>query len=302
MEPRHGYRAEMAKAGLRLSAPSVEVDDVLVAGATIRYARYGSGRPVLVLHGSGGGWDQGVDWAERRLAPDASAGYDVISPSRFGYPGSSLPAGADVPAQATVLVGLLDALGLGQVDVVGLSAGSVAAAQLAADHQNRVRRLILESPLVPLAGRAPLPPLPAVKLLARAQYALWLTTRLPPVVKLAAGAARKDLSEVDSAELAAINATMFPLRPRRAGTVFDRAVTADHMLRDRLPLERIAAPTLIVNAAHAMLAPHDDVVRFAGRLPHAELVELGTGGHVLIGNVTRLRDAVTAFLAMEEHA
>ena len=142
---------QMAAAGRRLMSPGVQVDDVVVAGATVRVARYGTGRPVLVLHGSGGGWDQGVDWAQRRLAPDASAGFDVVCPSRFGYPGSTLPERADVPAQAATMVGVIDALGLQRVDVVGLSAGSVAAAQLAADYPDRVRRVVLESPLVPLS-------------------------------------------------------------------------------------------------------------------------------------------------------
>ncbi len=300
VEGSRGYRAEMAAAARRLTSPGVQVDDVLVDGVTVRVGRYGTGRPVLVLHGSGGGWDQGVDWARRRLAPEGSAGFDVISPSRFGYPGSTLPEGAEVADQAAVMAGLLDALGLQGVDVVGLSAGCVAAAQLAADHPARVRRLVLESPLVALSGRAPLPPLAAVRVLARAQYLLWLTTTFPPVVKLAAGASPKDLSENDRAELAAVNATMFPLRPRRAGTVFDRAVTAEHMLRGRVPVERISVPVLLINAAHALLAPHDDAVRFVARLQRGELLELATGGHVLIGNVSRLRETVAAFLAGDE--
>ncbi len=295
-----GYRAEMAAAVERLARPEVAVTDVATARGVVRCARYGSGQPVLVLHGSGGGWDQGVDWARRRLAPDVGSGFDVISPSRFGYPGSPLPdvAGvAGVADEASVLVDLLDRLGVGAVDMVGLSAGSVAALQLAADHPERVRRLVLESALVPLAGRAPLPPLAMVRLLARAQLALWLTTKLPPVVKLAAGAPLRELSAADRDELAAVNGTMFPLRPRRDGTVFDRAVTAPHILADRVPVERITAPTLVVNAAHAVLAPHDDVVRFVRRLAGAELLEVDHGGHVLIGNVDRLREAVRTFFA-----
>ena len=221
----------------------------------------------------------------------------MISPSRFGYPGSAVPERADVPGQAAALVDLLHALDLEQVDVVGISAGSAAALQLSADYPQRVRRLVLESPLLPLAERAPLPPLPAVRLLARAQFALWLTSKLPPVVKLAAGAPPGRLSDADRAELAAINGTLFPLRPRRDGTIFDRAVSAPHVVEDRIPVERITAPVLVINAAHAVLAPHDDTTRFVARLADAELLELHRGGHVLIGNVQQLREAETRFLA-----
>jgi 2-hydroxy-6-oxonona-2,4-dienedioate hydrolase len=290
------YRRDMDDATQRLEAPDAPVDEFASTLGPVRFARIGGGRPVLVLHGSGGGWDQGIDWARRRLAPDATAGFDVVSPSRFGYPGSALPTGAGVGEQAAVLVELVDHLGLDRPDVVGVSAGSVAALQLAVDRPDRVRRLVLESPLLPLSGRAPLPPVPAVRVLARAQFLLWLTTRIPAVVKLAAGAAPSRLSAADRSELAAINGTMFPLRPRREGVVFDRVVAAAHLLADGVPVEHLTAPTLVVNSAHALLAPHDDAVRFVSRLHDGRLLELDTGGHVLVGNVTTLRDAVTQFL------
>ncbi len=294
--PLGNYRAAMAAASRRLAAPDVEVSDLSGARGALLYARYGAGPPVLVLHGSGGGWDQGLDWARRRLAPGGDAGFDVVSPSRFGYPGSTLPDAATVADQVAALVELLDHLGLDRANVVGLSAGSAAALQLAADHPGRVHRLVLESPLLPLTERAPLPPRLAVRVLARAQLILWLTTRVPAVVRLAAGAAPGELPPDDRQELAAVNATMFPLRSRREGTVFDRAVTAPHLLADRVPVAQITAPTLIINAAHAALAPHEATVRFTARLPAARLLEIEHGGHVLIGNVQRLRHVVTTFL------
>ncbi len=290
------YHADMVAARRRLTDPTVPVADFRSSHGTVRFARFGTGRPVLVLHGSGGGWDQGVDWARRRLTQDHDESFDVISPSRFGYAGSSLPGGASVGDQAVVLVELLDHLGVERADVVGLSAGSVTALQLAADHPGRVRHLVLESPLLPLAGRAPLPPVPAVRLLARAQFLLWLTTKVPAVVKLAAGAPPAQLPKEHADELNAINGTMFPLGPRRAGTVHDRVVVARHALADRIPTSEIISPVLIINAAHALLAPHDDLERFSARLRDARTLELDHGGHVLIGNVETLRRAVTAFL------
>lgn len=298
MATTRSYRTEMRAAERRLAQPEVPVADVRTPRGLVRYARFGSGPPVLVLHGSGGGWDQGVDWARRRLGTEASdtPRCDVISPSRFGYPGSQLPDGATVAVQADVLVALLDQLGLDAVAVVALSAGSVTALRLAADHPDRVRRLVLESPVLPLAGRAPLPPVAAVRVLSHAQYLLWLTTRLPALVRLAAGVPASELDDAARDELAAINETTFPLRPRMRGTLFDRAIGVEEVLRDRIPVERISAPTLVVNAAHSVLAPHEDAARFVARLANGRLVELDHGGHVLVGNVARLRALLGEFL------
>src|SRR4030095_16876889 len=47
----------------------------------IEYASLGEGSPVLVLHGTAGGWDQGLASA-RGLA---SHGFRVIAPSPFRY-------------------------------------------------------------------------------------------------------------------------------------------------------------------------------------------------------------------------
>lgn len=47
----------------------------------------------------------------------------VIAPSRFGYLGSTMPAGATVAAQADVYAALLDELGIDRLDVLAISSG-----------------------------------------------------------------------------------------------------------------------------------------------------------------------------------
>src|SRR5688572_6529818 len=51
------------------------------ARGPIEYATLGKGSPVLVLHGTSGGWDQGIS-AARGLVVH---GFQLIAPSRFGY-------------------------------------------------------------------------------------------------------------------------------------------------------------------------------------------------------------------------
>ena len=66
--------------------------------------------PLLAVHGSGCGHDQGIAFA----SPLARQGIRVIAMSRFGYLRTPTPADASVAAQADAHVCLLDALGFGR--------------------------------------------------------------------------------------------------------------------------------------------------------------------------------------------
>jgi pimeloyl-ACP methyl ester carboxylesterase len=287
------YRAAAAAAEDKLARPPVPVHRATTSWGDVEYARYGSGPAVLVVHGSGGGWDQGVDWAQRRLSP----GRDVLAVSRFGYLGSSLPDGGTTTLQADAFAAVLDHAGVDRADVVGLSAGSVTAVRFAAEHPERVRSLLLESPVLPTRRSRVLPPVAAVRVLLKSERLLWRLTHSPLLVGLAAGTRWRDLPEQDRQELAAVNDTMFPLAPRRVGTLFDRLVAAPEVLEDRLPVESVTCPTLVVNARAAVLATPAEARAFVDRLPQGRLVEVETGGHVLIGNVEYLQSVVGNFLA-----
>ncbi len=286
------YATAAAAAEHRLAHPAVPVHRAQASWGTVEYARYGTGRAVLVVHGSGGGWDQGVDWARRRLPLDR----EVLAVSRFGYLGSPLPSGATTAQQADAFATVLDDAGVDRADVVALSAGSATAVKFAIEHPARVRSLLLESPLLPSRRNRVLPPVAAVRALLRSERLLWRLTHSPLLVGLAAGTRWRDLPQQERSELTAINDTMFPLAPRRAGTLFDRVVAAPEMLQDRLPVEAITCPTLVVNARSAVLATHDEAQAFVDRVPNGRLIDIDTGGHVLIGNVEHLRSVVADFL------
>ena len=76
---------------------------------------------ILLVHGSGGGFDQGLTLGHS-LAP---RGVRLIAPSRFGYLRSPFPADPSGEHQADHLACLLDALGLPDAMVMGVSAGAV---------------------------------------------------------------------------------------------------------------------------------------------------------------------------------
>ena len=100
----------------------------------IEYEEAGAGVPLLAVHGSGGGHDQGMAFAGGL----ASHGIRVIAMSRFGYLRTPMPADASAAAQADAHVCLLDALGIPKVAVMGGSAGAPSALQMAIRHPDRV--------------------------------------------------------------------------------------------------------------------------------------------------------------------
>lgn len=103
----------------------------------IEYQTAGTGVPLLMDHGSGGGHDQGMDWAR----PLTRHGVRVIAMSRFGYLRTPRPAEASPQAQADAHVCLLDALAIATAAIMGVSAGGPSAMQAAIRHPDRIRAL-----------------------------------------------------------------------------------------------------------------------------------------------------------------
>lgn len=110
----------------------------------MEYAEAGKGYPVLVVHGAGGGYDQGLILSRIFLSED----FRVIAPSRFGFLRTPLPANASPAAQADAYIDLLDALNISKVAVVGISAGGPSSLEFALRHPDRVSGLVLVSAVV----------------------------------------------------------------------------------------------------------------------------------------------------------
>lgn len=101
----------------------------------------GEGAPVLVVHGTPGGWDQAAAMG-RFLTDDPRAGMKAILPSRPGYLGTALEGGRTIDEQADLHAALLDALGVERVGVLCWSGGGPSSYRLAVRHPDRVRALV----------------------------------------------------------------------------------------------------------------------------------------------------------------
>lgn len=124
-------------------------------GTVLNVAVEGEGPAVLLMHGWPHTWRL---WS--LVVPLLAPRRRIVAPDLRGL-GDSDPApdGFDAVTGAADMIGLLDALGVDQADVVALDAGVPAAFLLAAGHPSRVRRLVVMEALLPgLPGGFPIPP------------------------------------------------------------------------------------------------------------------------------------------------
>jgi pimeloyl-ACP methyl ester carboxylesterase len=121
----------------------IESRTVQVKGHRVHYLAEGpaNGPAVVLVHGLGANAEY---W--RNLAPYlAQSGFRVYIPDLLGYGRSDQPAdfSYSVRDEAAVVVGFMDALGLKQVELGGWSMGGWIAVLVAAQHPERLSRLML---------------------------------------------------------------------------------------------------------------------------------------------------------------
>ena len=118
----------------------LEPRQVVVDGHRLAYREAGDGPPVLLLHGiptSSELW--------REVIPRLARTRRVVAPDLLNYGRSDKPTRADVSinAQARLMLGLMDALGLRRVDLVAHDIGGGVAQLMAVRRPERIARLAL---------------------------------------------------------------------------------------------------------------------------------------------------------------
>jgi len=126
----------------------VEHREVLGA-RQIRYWMGGDGPPLLLLHGFGG---DGLTTWDKQLH-DLSATHTLIVPDLLWFGDSSaVGLSPTLHEQARAMSDLLDQLGIGRADVMGISYGGFVAMMLQQDHPEHVDRLIMVDSPGPVFG------------------------------------------------------------------------------------------------------------------------------------------------------
>jgi 3-oxoadipate enol-lactonase len=231
----------------------------------LAWESHGDGAPVLLVHGLGytrEGWGPQRELLAHR--------YRVLSYDNRGIGESEIPPGPYSVAQlAGDALQVLDEAGVGRAHVLGTSLGGMVAQLLAAEHPERVDRLVLAATTPGGAGAFPLPQ-GTLALMAEAPT-------LPPDVAL-----RRFVENALAPGSPFVDEVLAYRRqhpPDPGGWAAQAAAGATWDADGRL--QRIAAPTLVVaGTADAVVDPRNaQLLADAIRAARLELIE--GAGHLL---------------------
>ena len=262
---------------------------ILAAGVRTNYHDAGQGAPVLLLHGSGPGVSAWANW--RLVLPVLAKQRRVIAPDLVGFGFTDRPANHRYTLDnwVTHAIGVLDALDLKQVDLVGNSFGGGLALALAIRHPQRVRRLALMGSVgVPFT-------------ITPALDAVWAYQPSFESMRKMMGLFAYDRSLVND-ELAELRyrasirpgfqesyAAMFPA-PRQA--------SVDALCSREADIRALPNETLVIHGREDQVIPLANGLKLAEWIPNAQLHVFGKCGHwTQIEHAARFARVVGDFLA-----
>lgn len=273
-------------------------------GITIEYEESGSGDPLLLVMGLNG---QLIDWPEGLIDALVAQGFRVIRfdnrdaglsteftsapPSKwalvkravFRAPLTSEYSLSDMARDA---VGLLDALGIEQAHVAGMSMGGMIAQLVAIEHPQRVLSLtsIMSTTGNPRVGR------PKAKVVRHVAFSKPVTAdqAVEPAVELFRMISGTTFSDEDFRVMAKASIAR-SYRPEGMG----RQMAAILAAPDRTPaLRRLQVPTLVIHGTLDPLVQPSGGIATAQAVPGSRLLMFNDMGHDLPH--TRLDEIATA--------
>jgi pimeloyl-ACP methyl ester carboxylesterase len=222
----------------------------------------GSGPPLLFLHGAGGlrGWDP--------FLADLARTFTVYAPSHPGFESSTgLEHIDDIIDLVIYYNDLLDALSLDSVHVAGHSMGGMLGAELAALSPQRVRKLVLVSPVGLWLDEQPVADFFAMTP-EQLAVALWHD----PNTEVA-----RAMMAVPQDEKAQLQAYLVRMQHLSSAGKFLWPIP-DKGLKKRI--HRITAPTLILWGQSDGLAPVVYAREFQQRIPGSQVSVMPQCGHM----------------------
>jgi pimeloyl-ACP methyl ester carboxylesterase len=293
---RRAFKADLASAEARIGGKSSIFTSRFGA---LEYAERGTGRALLMIHGTGGGFDQGLAMSQ----PLSDTGWRVVAPSRFGYLRSASPTDASSAAQADAFVDLLDHLEIERAPIIGGSAGALSAIEFAIRHPARCSALVALVPAAYAPGRPPVVPPTAlaqaiIGYALRSDFLFWAGMRLNEGAMVRAllatdGEVWRSAGAQERERVRAVLRDILPVSDRAAGFANDAKLAFNPAPQD---LEKIRAPTLAVSLEDDRFETVAAARHIAASVAGAQLIVYPTGGHIWVGHHGDVFAAVAQFL------
>ena len=265
----------------------------------IEYTLLGAGPIVLVCHGTS---SDCYSTAITGRLPES--GFSVLTPSRPGYGSTPLEVGPSTEAAALGLVALLDALEIETCSLIAISGGGPTGIALAANHPQRVRRLVLAVAISNPTDRRNEPSYQQqMTFYGSAHNLMWgmfgLIARLSPramarqtMATFSTHDPDDALKQLSAADLQDIS-RFYRGRSSRQGALNDFT----HALGSEA-LGSIHQPTLVIHSREDRAVPFSQAKWSLAHLPQAELCEAGCTGHFFwVGpDFARIEQRLISFL------
>ncbi len=244
--------------------------------------------PLLLIHGSGPGVSAFANW--RLVMPAFAASRRVIAPDMAGFGFTDRPAGYDYTIDNWVshAIGLLDALALPQVDLIGNSFGGALSLALAIRHPQRVRRLVLMG-----AAGVHFELTPALDAVWGYQPSFENMRRMMDLFAYDRSLVNDELAELR------YQASIRPGFQESFSAMFPapRQRSVDALASPEADIAKLAHQTLVIHGREDRVIPMATSLRLAELIPNAQLHVFGKCGHwTQIEHSARFARLVTDFL------
>jgi pimeloyl-ACP methyl ester carboxylesterase len=245
--------------------PPGEIIDV--DGVPIHCIERGIGPDAAVLiHGF-----LGHTFSFRHLIPELAKDHRVVAVDLkgFGYSGRLEKSDHSLTEQARLVSRLMDNLGIDHATVVGHSLGGEVAMRMAANHPERVEKLVLAASV---SGDR----IPMLRVTPLIKPFLWLLGRI-----FGRRIFRRQFYNPRKATKEIYDGYRGPLRIKGTGDSVYQTIR-DGQREKRVDTTGITQPVLILWASHERILPRFTLSRLQKRFPRAEVQTIDRAGHLLL--------------------
>lgn len=257
----------------RVDHSNYEYQEHRIDGTTTVVYHAGNGSPLVYLHGAG-------TWHGLKFADDWPAHFSTYLPYHPGFgPSETNPRIDSFQGYVDHYVKLLDALELDRVNLIGFSLGALVAVKFAAQHGNRISKLVLAAPV---GLNVPAHPQPDLMSIPPEEFPNYLANDIGTILPYLPSGPDEE----------------FQAMRMKEGTSTARLLRNGSLIDPDLPytLGLIQSETLLIWGREDRIVPCGQAEYWRKAIPQSQALLFSNAGHLVLDESLSARDAVLSFL------